>query len=893
LVTVDTTRADHLEPYGAPVGTTPTLARLATEGVVFERAYSVAPITLVAHTSILTGRYPPEHRVRNNGIHSVPEEVATLAEALGERGYRTGAFVSAAVLEARYNLDQGFEVYDDDLSAGRQRHPRMVPDRPANAAVDAAFQWLDGVGEEEPFFLWVHFYDPHAPYSPPPPFRDEYRQDLYRGEIAFLDAELGRLLRHPRVAADGVAVTVLGDHGESLGEHGEQTHAILAYDATLHVPWILRLPRGGSGGSGDTGGSGGPRGLRIPVPVSQVDLVPTVLDLLGLPPDALGEGLPGRSLLPYLEGTSPREEMPRGLYSETYLPFYTYGWAKLKVWRQGWWKYIEAPTPELYDLRRDPRELSNVFDQNPGLAHDLPRDLREQLAALGGDAEGEAALALDSEAREKLRSLGYLAAGSKPPTAADGERGDPKALVGLHTGLEKARFLMRDGLHELAARELRRLLTQDPDNLAALTDLASALEAAGQTEEAIRAVERALALDPAYARLHGQLASLEAARGAVGKALGLLDGALELDPRMEGAIIDKARLLMRLERAEEARQVLDDGLALLPEEPLLEAVHAQMVELRRGDLDGAEARLDRALARDPFLVLAWRLKAQVAEGRGEWATARKYLEEGLKRRPDDAALHGILGSLLARGVAGGGGAEVEAHLREAIRLSPTLVAEYHVSLGGWLAEHGRVEEALAEYARVLERYPVHPGARNNRAIALYRSGRLEEAQAELQALIRQAPGLADPHNNLAAIAVERGDWPTVERHARRSVQLDPTKAPPWNNLGLAHEQQGRGDEARGAYHQALELDPLYWPARLNLGLLESAAGHGDEAEEQLLRVVTEVPTQADAHLALGDLYAAAEDTESARRHYNAFLRHAPGHPAAAEVRGRLAALPPQ
>ena len=482
LVTMDTTRPDHLEPYGGPEGVTPNLEELAAGGVVFDHAYSVAPITLVAHSSIHTGLYPPQHGVRNNGIHSLGPQVETLAERLHEAGLRTAAFVSAAVLEKRYGLDQGFEVYDDDLSTGRERQPRMVPDRPAEATVAAASAWLETLKDDERFFLWVHFYDPHAPYSPPPPFRDEYRDDLYQGEIAYLDSWIGKLLGQPRLRRGNVVTVIVGDHGESLGQHGEQTHALLAYDSTLHVPLMMRW-------------RGGPRGVRVEQAVSQVDLAPTVLDLLGLRPDR-GERFAGRSVLPVLAGRPVR---PRGLYSETYLPFYTYGWAKLRVWRQGPAKYIEAPTPELYDLKRDPRELSNLEAAQPGLAHDLERNLGEFLSTVG-DADKEADLPLDSESVEKLQALGYLAVGSRSAVrpAAPGERPDPKDVIELHTGMQRARQLADDGLFEPAVDALERVLKRDPNNLAALIDLASAQAGLGRLDDAVETVERALALDPDY-----------------------------------------------------------------------------------------------------------------------------------------------------------------------------------------------------------------------------------------------------------------------------------------------------------------------------------------------------------------------------------------------------------
>ncbi len=868
LITVDTTRPDHLEPYGAADVATPVLARLAGDGIVFDSAYAVAPITLVAHTSILTGLYPPQHGVRNNGTHYVPEEITTLAERLAERGYRTGAFVSAAVLERRYGLPQGFEHYDDDLSAGRERHPRMVPDRPAEATVDSVTAWLDGLDDDERYFAWVHFYDPHASYSPPPPYRDRYRGRLYAGEIAYMDAQIGRLFQHPRVARErDLAIAVLGDHGESLGEHGEQTHAILAYDSTLRVPWILKV-------------SGGPASLRVREPVSQVDLVPTLLDLLDLRRDS---ELPGRSLIELLE-RGPRG--PAKLYSETYLPHYTYGWAKLKVLRRGSWKYIAAPTPELYDLGRDPRELSNVHAQQPGVAHDLGRDLEEMLGATG-DPERETSLVLDYEAAEKLRGLGYLAMGSTP--RGERERADPKDLIDLHVGLERARRLMRDRLFPAAIGQLREVLARDPNNVAALIDLTSALEQNGEVDEALLVIEKALSLEPDTPRLHLQLASLEARRGEREKALQVLDVALELDPRFLEAKLQKAVQLNVLRRHAEVEALLGPVLEENPEHPRVAATYAQLIEMRRGENAAAEQRLRQALARDPYLVVAWRLLGEVLERLGRLPEALESYRSGLERRPDEQQLHARTGLLLART---GGGKEAEMHLREAIRLSPEPQSELRVALGGWLSEQGRVEEAERELEKVLEREPRHPGARNNRAIAFYRTGRAEEAIAELEAIVADFPRHADAHNNLAAIAVERRDWPAAERHARRTLELDPRQAEGWNNLGVALEEQGRPADAETAYRRALQHTETYWQARLNLGLLLSKAQRHAEAAEALQAVVEQVPGFPESHLELGILYSGPlADPERAKTHFNAFLRAAPRHPRTAEVRRRLAELP--
>ncbi|MEM8997422.1 MAG: sulfatase-like hydrolase/transferase, partial [Acidobacteriota bacterium] len=711
LVTLDTTRPDRLQPYGARDVATPTLLRIAREGVVFEEAMAVAPITLVAHTSLLTGLYPPRHGVRNNGIHFVDDGLETVAETLGEHGYRSAAFVSASVLEARYGLDQGFDAYDDDLSTGTNRQPRVVPDRAAGDTVDAATRWLDTVGDER-FFLWVHFYDPHAVYSPPAPYRDRYRDRLYDGEIAYMDAELGRLLEHPALA--DAALAVVGDHGESLGEHGEQTHAILAYQATLHVPFLLRIP-------------GGPEGLRIAEPVSHVDLVPTALDLLGLP--AAPEGaVDGRSLVPLLEGADlpgPEAELH---YAETYLPFYTYGWAKLQVLRRGTFKLIDGPDPELYRLDRDADETQDLAERDPETLADLRRQLAERM---GEDGDLETTLELDDEALDRLRSLGYLASGRAPDR--DGPRPDPKAVIDLHVGLERARHLLRDRRPDEAERQLRRVLERDGSNLAALAELSTARELQGDLDGAVEAAERALALDPGDPRMHVVLARLEVRQERPNQALQLLDAALALDPRHLDGRLERVALLGRLGRRVDAA----DALRSLAED---EGEHPRVLVARAQTMppQGAEVLLRRALDADPYLVTAWRALGRQLDHMGRVDDALGAYRAGLERTPDDPDLHALLGRLLART-----GGDADVHLREALRLTAVPRPEVKVALGAHLAERGQFHDALALYGEVLTDDPGHVGARNNRAVALYRMGQVEAALGALEALAREHPDKPD------------------------------------------------------------------------------------------------------------------------------------------------------
>jgi len=866
VITMDTTRADHLEPYGFKDIKTPVLSQFAREGIVFDRAYAVAPITLPAHTSILTGLYPPQSGVRNNGTHYVPPDVTTLAERLRARSYRAAAFVSAAVLDSRYGLDQGFELYDDDLSTGRERHPRIVPDRPAEFTVAAAGKWLSELGQGERFFLWVHLYDPHAVYSPPPPFRDEYRERLYDGEIAYMDSQIGRLLDHPRIRSERPIVTILADHGESLGEHGEQTHAILTYDATMHVPWMIRLPSG-------------PQAIRFNPPVDQTELVPTVLDLIGAEPDG---SLPGRSLVPLIEG---RGLTTRPLYAETYLPYYTYGWAKVRVLRRNDLKLIDAPEPELYDLQRDPRELANRLTQDQGVAHDLRRDLGEFLKSIG-DAERETALQLDEAAAQQLRNLGYLAEGTVP-NRPDAERPDPKKMIEVHVNLERGRHMLGDRLYKQAENVFRMVLKKDPGNISAFVDLANALDAQRRFDEASRVLDEALRRDPGYVRLHMQYARIELRRERHQEALRRSDAALAVDARSVEARIQRAVILQRLERTKEAAEVLLGALAEVPDDPRLNTAVARLVHLREKDYERARALLNKALSRDPFLVIAWQAMGEVYERTAQTTQAVEAYREGLRRAPDDPELHARLGILLARG----GLPEAEAHLREAIRLDDEFHPETHVALGAWLAEHDRLTEARAEYERVLAVEPENSGALVNRAIALYRSGQADAAMADFEAVLKREPDNAELHNNYAVVAIDRGKWKQAEKHARRATELNPRLIEAWSNLGIALDEQKKPAEAARALAKAIELDPSYWQARNNLATVYRKTGRSQEAADLFLAVLQQVPNQAEVHLELGDLYGGPlKDASRAREHYNAFLRYAPRHPRAAEIRAKSTAL---
>lgn len=346
LITVDTLRADHLGCYGAASGATPHMDRLAGDGVLFEDASTPVPITLPAHTSLLTGVSPPVHGVRDNARYRLREDVRTMAEA----GWEGGAVLGAVVLNGIFGLDRGFAHYDDAIEVVADDGPEgSFARRRAGGVVDAALAWLRGRPKGSRFFLWVHLFDPHTPYDPPAPFDTEYG-DTYQGEVAYTDQQVGRLLEglEDLGVRENTLIILTSDHGEGLGEHGELTHGFFVYQSTVHVPLLMRLP------------GRIPAGNRISAPVNLVDVLPTVLDLTG---SQHPEGLEGRSLLQAV--TLGQEPAARDQYLETYLPYFQMRWAGSRALRDGRWKFIEAPTPELYDLQNDPGERRNLAAQDP------------------------------------------------------------------------------------------------------------------------------------------------------------------------------------------------------------------------------------------------------------------------------------------------------------------------------------------------------------------------------------------------------------------------------------------------------------------------------------------------------------------------------------------------
>jgi len=647
LITLDTTRADHLGTYGYQRARTRHLDQLAQEGVRFEWAFSPAPLTLPAHASILTGLYPFAHGVRNNGNFYLADRFQTLATVLRKRGYRTAAFVSAFILDRRYGLARGFDTYDDRMEGQSAQILALEAERRGDRTALALDAWLDthAAGTSAPFFAWLHLYDPHEPYHAPAPFGPAFADSPYDGEIAFDDAVVASVMDHLGQVGlrDRTLVAIIGDHGESLGEHGEETHSMFVYDAAIRVPFILWAP--------------GllPAGRVVKEPVRATDLAPTVLDLLGAPPLETDHG---RSLVPLVRGQGDGRTPP--VYAETLFPQLYMNWAPIRALRDERWKFIEAPRPELYDEGSDPGEDRNLYPERAQTA----RGLQQELGRLTGGASGEMSVGrMDRETLEKLASLGYVGAGAEPAPAADPALGaDPKDMIGVFNRLRAANSAVRDRRFRDALPILREVLAKDPRNAFAQLVLGSAYMGMGDPRAAIAQYARYLELVPTSSYAHQWMAICYLRLEDRTNALREAEAALAIDPHFSDARILKGGVLAA-----------------------------------RGDYPAAVAELRAAIEADPAKVVIRLDLAKVLAEAGQDADAQAQYEAALERQPDYApalsglgALYGKLGKL----------DQALAVLQRALEIQPG-GDEARFNLGKVLARQGRIPEARAEYQRLV------------------------------------------------------------------------------------------------------------------------------------------------------------------------------------------------
>ena len=555
LITIDTLRADHLGSYGYKDGETPNLDALARAGTRFAHAYTPVPITLPAHAVIMTGSYPMMTGMHDFSGNKLPTDTPTLAKALSAQGYRTAAFVSAAVLDTRFGLNAGFDTYHADFDFSRLDENNLdLTEHRGDQTTDLALSWLRDQsaagGGRKPFFLWVHLYDPHYPYNPPEPYATKYASHLYDGEIAFADAQVGRLMAFLKEKGwfNRMVIAVCGDHGEGLGQHGEKTHGFFIYNSTLRVPLIIKAP--------------GMPPRVTEEDASLIDVMPTLLQIVKAP---IPSTVQGRSLVGEMSG---HPEAPRELYAESYLPLLHFRWSQLRGVQEGGFKYIDAPRPEVYETHSDAAEIKNLAKERPALTHEL----RSKLLALvsrdtpassagGGPKELTDPLLLD-----RLRSLGYVAIEGGAYVDAQGKPlPDPKDRIDVYQLFSEA---MSEGQHARYEESLEKLGEAEkiePKSLPVEYLMALDYYRLKDYPHAEERFKTAITLDPKFALATYYLGLTQIQSGDLNGAAASLQHALELDPTNFAADFDLGALLLKMNRVDDALAQFQKAVAVNPD----------------------------------------------------------------------------------------------------------------------------------------------------------------------------------------------------------------------------------------------------------------------------------------------------------------------------------------
>ena len=612
LITIDTLRADALGAYGGRA-TTPALDRLAASGARFDFAHAHAVVTLPSHASILSGRYPYEHGVRDNTGYRFPASTPTLPALLKAQGFATGAFVGGFPLVRQFGLATGFDVYDDRLGT---RDERAEAERPATDVVRAAQKWIGT--QQGKWLTWIHVYDPHTPYAPPPEWASRFPTDPYLGEVSAVDAALAGLLDALASATRPTLVVVTADHGESLGEHGEATHSIFAYESTLRVPLIIgELGRGANHASR--------AGAVINHPARHVDLLPTILETAGAPASPSS----GTSLLALMRG----DASDRPSYFEAMTPTLTRGWAPLRGVVSGREKYIDLPIPELYDLAADPAESRNLADASKDRGRELFNLLKQFNVAPPGRGQVESADTL-----ERLRSLGYVGGASAKSKETYTEADDPKRLIWLEQTMDRAAAAFATGRVDEAISLYSDVIRQRPDTEDAYRKLALVFWRTGRSREAVATLELALNAGLTQSEVIIKLGQYLAESGQPAKAIALLERQAGDDP---DALIVLGTAFALAGRHADAARTFTTILQQHPDDAVaLENLGA--MQLQAGDYPGAERSLRRAIELDPRRAGAHTALGVLLASTGRKGEAIKMWTRALELDPaDENARHNL------------------------------------------------------------------------------------------------------------------------------------------------------------------------------------------------------------------------------------------------------------
>jgi arylsulfatase A-like enzyme/Tfp pilus assembly protein PilF len=603
IITLDTTRADRIGCYGYGKARTPNLDRLAQEGVKFENAYCQVPLTLPSHCSIFTGTYPLFHGVRNNGSYKLSDKIETLAEVLRSRGWKTSAFVASFSLDSRFGLDQGFEVYDDEM--GEERIKTFLSERRAVEVYEAFRRWYRGKGEGK-WFCWVHFYDPHLPYDPPEPWRREI-EDRYDGEIAYMDEYVGKVLEEVEGERDRTLIVIVGDHGESLGEHGEIQHGFFLYEPVLRVPLIF-VKKGEL-----------PKGKSIKARVRLIDIMPTILSSLKIP---LPKGIDGTDLKPYIK-KGRQESLPS--YIETLYPEEAMGWSRLTGFIKGEWKLIIAPEPELYNLSLDPEEKVNLYNSEIKIRDDLKASLDDILSKYSTSQSG--GRKISQEELERLKSLGYILAEGKVSPSEN--LPDPKKRIEVVKIIENAQISEFENQNIMMVELYKKLVSLEPYCTFGYTSLAEGYMKLRDANSAIQTIKKGLELMPQSFLLWSTLGKIYFKIENLEDSLSAFQKALSINPDDFDSLYFSGWILNRIGKKEDALKMLEKALKIEPENRKLRQDYAVTLA-ENGKVEEALSILNELLNKFPEDPSIYRDIAITYFTIKDYEKAILFAERGLK-----------------------------------------------------------------------------------------------------------------------------------------------------------------------------------------------------------------------------------------------------------------------
>jgi arylsulfatase A-like enzyme/Flp pilus assembly protein TadD len=635
LITIDTLRADHLGCYGYKQIKTPNIDALAADGTRFDRAFAVVPVTLPSHTSILTGTYPMLSGMHDFSGNKLSPLQPTLASVLKQAGYQTGAVIAAAVLDSRFGLNQGFDFYYDHFEFSRLDEANLDEmERPGNVVADVTLDWL-AKNSQKKFFLWMHLYDPHAPYQPHEPYSREYAAQPYDGAIAFADEQVGRLLRFLKEKGiyRNTVIVLCGDHGESLGEHGEKTHGFFIYNATMHVPLIIKLPEKPAAGVVDD-------------PVSLVDLMPTVLHAVGV---NVPSQVQGRSLLPELSsGSDAQAERDRVLYGETFLPRIHFNWSELRGSENTKYHFIDAPRPELYDLAKDPGELHNLFTEKSAVADEMRAKLAGLIRDYSAGKEMAEKTGLDPALMERLKSLGYagFSGGTDPtgkdpigkdptakdPTISSRDLPDPKDRIATYELISDAVADSQHGRYRESIEKLKSVINTEPKSVPAHYMQGLNYYRLKMFAEAVDELQKTIQLSPDYALASFNLGMAQAHAGQIDDAIATLQRTLQLDATNFEAAFNLGVAFLQKKQLDPAAAAFRQSVTINAE---FARGHRALGEtlLYQGKLDDAIAELRRAVELAPQESAMHESLAKALAAKGLTAEADEETRRAQRQQP--------------------------------------------------------------------------------------------------------------------------------------------------------------------------------------------------------------------------------------------------------------------